>query len=102
MEDSDTMICHSTDNTNLITLLVMMKIKINHVRLTYFVDINNDSEIYTMKLFSSMFVLKTAELRRLTVTAVNGILYDVQLFVENALKTWTKDRRGLLIYYYFC
>ena len=33
-----------------------------------------------------MFVLKTAELRRLTVTAVNGILYDVQLFVENALK----------------
>ena len=39
-----------------------------------------------MKLFSSMFVLKTAELRRLTVTAVNGILYDVQLFVENVLK----------------
>ena len=30
-----------------------------------------------------MFVLKTAELRRLT---VNGILYHVQLFVENALK----------------
>ena len=39
-----------------------------------------------MNLFSSMFVLKTAKLRRLTVTAVNGILYDVQLFVENALK----------------
>ena len=39
MEDSDTMICHSTDNMNLIILLVMMKIKVNHVRLKYFVDI---------------------------------------------------------------
>ena len=40
-----------------------------------------------------MFVLKTAELRRLTVTAVNGILYDVQLFVENALKMLDKRQK---------
>ena len=56
MENSNTMTCHRTDNMSFITLLVMMRLKVSHE-----VDVfcrNYDSEIYTMKLFSSMLILQ--------------------------------------------
>ena len=56
MENLNTMTCHRTDNMSFITLLVMIRIKVSHevdVYCRYY-----DSEICTMKLFSSMLILQ--------------------------------------------
>ena len=38
-----------------------------------------------LKQSAALFILKTAEVRKLTLTAVNGVLEDVQKLVERAI-----------------
>ena len=56
MKNSNTMTCHRTDNMSFITLQLIIRIKVSHevdVYCKYY-----DSEIHTMKLFSSMLILQ--------------------------------------------
>ena len=50
-------------------------------------NVDKNDVIYKAKRASAMFIIKkpTAEVRKLTLTAVGGILSDVQLLVENAV-----------------
>lgn len=48
-------------------------------------DANSRQECEQLKRSAALFILKTAEVRKLTLTAVNGVLEDVQELVERAI-----------------
>ena len=51
------------------------------------IDVNGLQESEQLKRSAALFILKTAEVRKLTLTAVNGILEDVQELVERAVQS---------------